>query len=178
LAAEDLAQLERAIYRLEARQCQSEPTTRSLTGFRLTGQPGLLTALHGVVGCNLVVARRADGDKNYRFVDLKIRRVDFDYDIAELVGPADLERAPQLPVAGYRPMAGAQLYLAGFPIGVQDLLLSHAEIRIGPGTRTWQAMSPAAAEVMTNRESPKVTSPMLDIEAHIVPHTPVHRYLI
>ena len=70
-------------YRIKAAGCIHEPTQRQLTGFRMKGKRGIVTALHGVVDCDSISAVTDDTSAPY-FNDLRIREVDIERDSALL----------------------------------------------------------------------------------------------
>ena len=71
------------IFRIQSEACRQQPSSKSLTGFRLQGAPGIVTALHGVVGCGRLTARSAQET----FTGLTIAKVDIDRDLVLLWSP-------------------------------------------------------------------------------------------
>jgi hypothetical protein len=76
----DNVEIKRQIYKIRAYEC-TEGGERALTGFMVRGEPGIITALHGVVGCKKINALNLIGKP---FRDLKIVKADFDLDAALL----------------------------------------------------------------------------------------------
>ena len=81
------------VYRLKVAQCSQEPWARVLTGFRVQGKDGIITALHGVIGCESITARSDDKNNDNIFRNLTIQQVDIERDVA-LLWSADMEHAP------------------------------------------------------------------------------------
>lgn len=99
------------IYLLEAADCVSLPEARSQTGFRLQGVQGIVTALHGVVGCSHITARRPETGEVHNL--LVVALVDVERDVAVLAGPT-------LPIAG-----GLQPHPTGIPDQSEVIVLGH-----------------------------------------------------
>jgi hypothetical protein len=73
------------IYLIKAGGCTQQPSERSQTGFRVKDQTltGIVTALHGVVGCKTITAA-SDDDASKPFLELTIAKVDIARDVALL----------------------------------------------------------------------------------------------
>src|SRR5262249_12619268 len=74
--------LNRSVYQINASECGPEHTGRLLTGFRanLANKSGLITALHGVVGCANIRADNLTG----HFPNLQVLNVNVQLDVAFL----------------------------------------------------------------------------------------------
>ncbi|MCR9121364.1 MAG: trypsin-like peptidase domain-containing protein [Phyllobacteriaceae bacterium] len=72
-----------AVYKVTASGCEAGET-RALTGFLEKDERGMVTALHGVIGCDSIQARNDQGSV---FRDLEITKADLDTDIALLRSP-------------------------------------------------------------------------------------------
>src|ERR1017187_3636905 len=79
------------LFSIIANNCPYQQGAHSLTGFRLKGQAGIVTALHGVVGCS--VKAQSDGQVILR-QKLDILAVDVAADIA-LLSSSELRRSEE-----------------------------------------------------------------------------------
>ena len=113
------------VFRITAGACESDKilkkdpeAQRLLTGFMVQGRSGIVTALHGVVGCDNISANSEITD-NY-FSKLEIIGVDLDRDMA-LLGSDELDKRKDGLVAvspGYEIRSGARnLAVIGHPYG-------------------------------------------------------------
>lgn len=68
---------------VEADECPSAPTARAQTGFVAAGVNGIVTALHGVVGCRHLTARQMSGSIK-PISGLRIISIDIERDMALL----------------------------------------------------------------------------------------------
>lgn len=97
----------------------SEPKIRSQTGFRVKDKKGIVTALHGVVGCKTINAEPDDSGVD-PLNDLIITEVDIDRDMA-LLWSTELD---VLPVVGYGTVVDPKsddykgLHVIGYPVGL------------------------------------------------------------
>ena len=146
-----------AIFLVEASDCVSMPLLRVQTGFLLESAPGLVTALHGVVGCATVSARQPDRN-NVTYRNLRPASVDIEHDVAILAGSG-------LPAAGglsrhptSLPGPGA-VKVIGHPAGIAGLW----EMELSLASRTFMPLS----MVVTQDLSPAIRkrgSPGIDVE--------------
>lgn len=112
------------VFRITAGACESDrnpsvqEAQRLLTGFMVRGQSGIVTALHGVVGCHNISAN-SELEGNF-FTNLEITEVDLDRDMA-LLGNDELDKRKDGLVAvspGYEIRSGARnLTVIGHPYG-------------------------------------------------------------
>lgn len=73
------------IYRITSEECVGGKTTTLQTGFSLSPEAEIVTALHGVSGCSKITARRFDGQKIVSVLeDLFVERADIQRDLAIL----------------------------------------------------------------------------------------------
>jgi hypothetical protein len=143
------------IYYVEASRCASLPEPRTLTGFQVEKLDGIVTALHGVVGCQHITARHPETNRWYS--GLTIRRVDVDRDVALLEVPG-LPRGGGLKPSASGEPAGAAVVVLGHPAAVQavwDMPLTLSERVL----RTLESFLPPAL----NTAARKRRSPSLDI---------------
>lgn len=89
LVASPLNAQDEHVLLVEAARCESIPESRAQTGFLLADLNGIITALHGVVGCDHITAQHSDGTLG-PFTNLRIIRVDVERDIA-LLGKEELD---------------------------------------------------------------------------------------
>jgi hypothetical protein len=106
------------VYLIRVSKCGDSDSVRTLTGFRVRGKSGIVTALHGVAGCKNLAAISEKGTALKE--DLVVDSADINRDTAlllsnELKGlPAEgLEPAATIPQAGLR--------VEGHPLGIKDL---------------------------------------------------------
>ena len=70
------------VYLVKASDCAHEPKERALTGFRVHGIPGIITALHGVADSSNITVTSVDG--KFRGGSVTISKVDIKNDLALL----------------------------------------------------------------------------------------------
>ena len=80
LSLPTFADVSQAIYKVRASDCVAGDT-RALTGFLSRSERGIVTALHGVVGCTTI---RVLNDEGQVFRNLQVSRADLESDIALL----------------------------------------------------------------------------------------------
>lgn len=105
------------VFEIIAYNCATHPADRRQTGFVVQGIQGLVTALHGVVGCKVINAR---GPVALQHLDLVA--VDIPRDIAVLdshaleaaIGSGEIRPQQRGPTPGER----ADVVVAGFPIAL------------------------------------------------------------
>ena len=164
MAGPTAAQMAADIYRVRAGDCPSGGTVQ--TGFVADGFDGILTALHGVVGCGTISAR-SSGDA---FTDLRIVRVDIARDIA-LLAPRDTNRSVfpfgYSPVADPLPSMFARVW--GFP---QGIALHEVSVST-PGlhhVRPLRELVPGTElAAMTDRASPALETEILSVNGPLQP---------
>lgn len=159
----------KSVLRLSPQNCVSG-TNSVLSGFlfRSAGQLGILTALHGVAGCEPIRARGFDG---LYLDDLKISAIDLDRDVAWLESKA-LGAMPSLP--NPFPIASGvtdNLTVVGYPQGVSAPL----EHPVNPQTRRLAPLGelvPQGSAVrsgLEQRKSPRLDSIVLSLTGALQP---------
>ncbi len=78
------------VFQIQAKNCKYTQNSRWLTGFRIKGTPGIVTALHGVADCDQINAISV-APNTVPFIDLKIVKVDIDRDVALLAPSGNLD---------------------------------------------------------------------------------------
>lgn len=159
----------RSVLRLSPQNCVSGQNS-VLSGFlfRSAGQLGVLTALHGVAGCEPIRARGFDG---LYLDDLTIRAVDLDRDVAWLESK-ELGALPSVP--NPFPIASGvpdKLTVVGYPQGVSAPL----EHPVNPQTRRLAPLGelvPQGSAVrsgLEQRRSPKLDFVVLSLTGALQP---------
>lgn len=106
------------IFRIEAANCISDPQSRVQTGFRAQGLPGIVTTLHGVIGCNDINARSYENKLIVN--DLQITQVDVEHDVA-LLTSLQLSDTNGLDVTDEIPDRGSKARVVGHPQALPEL---------------------------------------------------------
>lgn len=108
------------VYRLKISNCRFEPEPRRQTGFRIMGEAGIVTALHGVVDCTNISATSDDGQEVYN--DLDVQAVDFANDTA-LLGLPDPTLFQEGGLVGspksQSEVISSTLRIVGYPLGLE-----------------------------------------------------------
>lgn len=157
------------VYRLKISGCDSEPTRRRQTGFRVQGTEGIVTALHGVVDCKTVNAISDDGDI---FNGLEITQVDIERDVA-LLSSAELRMLPNeglVPTETISTTVGLNtLRIAGYPLAAEKQKVD--EIQSVRAIHSLDDTIPNAEEPdeLRDRQSPTLSIMVLDLQAHLLP---------
>ena len=155
------------IFKIKVSGCETGSTDRRLTGFLLKGVSGIITALHGVVGCQIITATQSGGKGNI-FRELEISQADIRNDIAVLThsGLAALNSFAFPPASNEN--RSQNLKVVGFPKNINKVLSTSVKVR--PEKRiSWNDMNSAAINKIKIRKSPGLDVDMLNIEGHIVP---------
>lgn len=104
------------VYLVKVSDCAHEPKERALTGFRVRGIAGIITALHGVADSSNITVTSVDG--NFRGGSVTISKVDITHDLALLTSPElvrmqveGLEPAPNTAIT-----ANTKVYVVGYPL--------------------------------------------------------------
>jgi len=117
LHAESNGAYDQYVYLVKASDCLHAPRDRALTGFRLRGLTGIVTALHGVADSGNITVTSVDG--KVRSASVRISKVDLKNDVALLTSP-EFDRAPAdgLDVAANpNVLPNAKAYVVGYPLG-------------------------------------------------------------
>ncbi|MCI5141569.1 MAG: serine protease [Candidatus Electrothrix sp. ATG1] len=149
-------------------QCSSSNQKTETTGFLLRGKKGVITALHGVVGCKNIIA--VGGETTY--FDLKLIRADIAHDIA-ILSSTELQRIQQfnsssLPTAAPQPSYEG-LYLIGYPLGLPHPISGNINIRIPPLTELWKLLPVSNVRILKERNSPDISINVLNLEGTALP---------
>lgn len=151
--------------------CQSQ---RSLTGFRVEGRPGIVTALHGVVGCTVISATLSHGSGSEEHYGLLVTEVNIPLDIAVLTSTSLLsEPFDGLPVLSSNEAVEAldhhsRMSLIGYPIESSQVELFHISLTRPPLATIRDRIDTGIPALMVRR-SPDVDAPLLSLEGSIFP---------
>ncbi|MCP4545439.1 MAG: trypsin-like peptidase domain-containing protein [bacterium] len=155
------------VFQIVADKC-SHGSRRVQTGFLADGYSGLITSLHGVFGCDSILARRTTGEKV--FDGLIIEDVDIENDAA-LLRSIDLAAIALVGLpTGSVPPPGAKLRVIGHP---QALLVQHRiDLTLESATKYLEDMLPPSQEtlqLLLSRASPAVGILVLSLTGDIQP---------
>ncbi len=148
------------IFKIKTNHCKQKP--QILTGFRVKGLAGIITALHGVVSCQTIVAR---GINIIGFRNLKITKADVSRDVA-LLYSSELSSS----LVGLEPSKNSSydgLHVMGHPLGIQAQLTSKLQIRQTPRRVLRTLITPDLSKQMEKRNSPNLGIDILSIEGHL-----------
>ena len=156
------------VYRITVDGCTHQPESRRQTGFRVRGEPGIVTALHGLADCPdaTIAAEYTNGV----FRDLRLVAVDIDRDMALLTSiesAADVTIGLDAPQTSTVALDG--LYALGHPYGktyqepTKQITVTYA--------MTLNRIIPEAfiTYALLARRSPALEIRALFAEAHFVP---------
>jgi hypothetical protein len=158
------------VFEIIAYGCAAAPRDRRLTGFVVNGVSGIVTALHGVVGCRVVNAR----GRTRGFSRVEVEGVDVTHDVAVLRS-AEVQNAlnsgsirPQR--RGPVPAALSDVVALGYPIAlarphVRDLKIEQREKRI-------QDLLPQGDPIynmLSRRRSPTPTTGIVSLNGFLQP---------
>jgi hypothetical protein len=103
------------IYLVKASDCLHEPKERALTGFRVRGVPGIITALHGVADSTNITVTSVDG--KFKSGSVTLAKVDVKNDLALLSSPELVRtQAEGLEAAPNPAAANTKVYVVGYPL--------------------------------------------------------------
>jgi S1-C subfamily serine protease len=157
------------IYKLNIAGCRYPPVERTLTGFRVKGQIGIVTALHGVAGCTTINAQPAP-DAPGPFNHLIIGKVDLDRDVA-LLWSKELAALPSDGLeAVVKPQASdyAEAEVIGYPYGLFRQKPTLA-VKIVETTALGNLLPSDLILALSERDSPAIDIDVLSVQAHLVP---------
>ena len=157
------SEVRESVFKIRAAGCVNGQE-HVLTGSVIAGYPGILTSLHGVVGCKIISAEQAGGLR-VAFQGLRLSRADVAHDIAILSGDETLDVIPSLPKVSREFLQGP-LQVWGFPREVANALSTRVSFRKDPYV-SWESMTPEARAQIQRRGSPSISARMLSIEGHI-----------
>jgi hypothetical protein len=169
------------IFRITAQDCTFIPKSRVQTGFQVQGIPGIVTALHGVADCNILQAKRDNG--NIVVDGLTLAQVDVVRDVAVLApstanapgdAPGDTPDAMfnadnGLEIAANVAEDYAALLVIGYPGGRTDQQqASRIEFIQKESLSRFLSGDPPPTAFLT-RSSPQKEIDVLTLEADMVP---------
>lgn len=161
----DEASIKKAIFKIRASDCQLDSNDRALTGFVL--QEGMLTALHGVVGCNNIRAINDDGTV-YR--DLSIIKADLKNDLALLQSSrltTDIDSQNQAKLTTSNNLFG-NISVIGYPLDLDEAIDSQG-LRIRNKTALTNLIPPLEKEAFKDCISPQLDAEVLSIQGTLRP---------
>lgn len=155
------------IFRIKASGCPRAPATRVQTGFRVKGEVGIVTALHGVVECKSVTAQSGND-----VVDgLIIAKVDIERDIALLwsqslaaKGMDGLEPGAIISIQGDYEL----VRVIGYPQGLTRPKTT-VDVKITARTQLIDLLPDKDISALDKRSSPAVDIDVLSVQAPVVP---------
>lgn len=163
------------VFKIEASDCLSgqAQAVRVQTGFHVQGDIGIITALHGVVGCQTISAHSAiPGEDN--IWNLQIAEADVDRDVAKLRSSIDSqENSVNTGFSISTDTSNNQydgLYMIGHPYGVYAQITTQ-QITIG-STSSSQLQDLVPTKIipsLAKRGSPNPKIEVISLEAHLVP---------
>lgn len=154
------------VFQILTGQCTGHSGTS--TGFRAKGISGIITALHGVVGCQKINSFIRGTDISFR--DLHIIKADVERDVA-LLSSSELQNASfaGLVPSPQRPTS-EQVSVIGYPLGIREQLIStDLKIRSRPQRRLDTLLPTDLILVLQERNSPALDKEVLSIEGHLLP---------
>lgn len=130
---------------------RGQPGDRLLTGFgaNVAGVPGIVTALHGVIGCNRISGFNLTQD----FSDLQIRKVNVRLDAAFLTS-ARLSGGTAFGLVKSPDFAGTDLRVVGYPQGLQYQLSHSVGVQVRPLVHLKELLPPSILLELEKRKSP------------------------
>ena len=154
-----------AVYRLSAGDCRAGGAPHILTAFaaRVGNQTGLVTALHGVAGCERVTAENIGG---YTGV-LQLTHLDVRRDVAFLTTDAEIADAIE-----FAPADASQdsLKVIGYPRSVRRQLSHPLEAHENEQVPLWQLTGTGSeARALEERRSPDINAEVLSLRGNLQP---------
>ncbi|MCB0108353.1 MAG: trypsin-like peptidase domain-containing protein, partial [Caldilineaceae bacterium] len=157
------------VFRIKASGCPVAPEDHIQSGFRVQDQVGIVTALHGVLGCDTLVAEAGGGEKIYD--ELIIGQVDIRHDIAILWSDAlAVDRLDGLaPIA--KPASGEQderYQIIGYPLGLATQQVTD-DVQIAERAPLGNLLDDAALVAIADRDSPGIDIDVFALQTPLVP---------
>jgi S1-C subfamily serine protease len=153
-------------YLIRAENCSYRPDNRLQTGFTVRGTKGIVTALHGVAGCQTILAVSAEEI----VLHLKITKMDFDRDVA-LLSSAELD---SLKASGFD-LEGSVAWTSlgtvrvfGYPYGI-DVLETTLSLRNPPVTVLRKIIPINSMMAFERRGSPDPHIKVLSLQGGLLP---------
>lgn len=167
----------RYIYRVTAADCANQPKERVLTGVRIKDYIGIITALHGVLDCNIINAFSENADHGKEaFNNMKVSRLDISHDIALIVpvgNTMDLSeglntRISSNPHISCDSIDSIPIRILGYPKKFEKLMKSEeGELSCAPQLKD-RLPDSIVKEQIEERGSPELGIRILDIRADVV----------
>jgi hypothetical protein len=165
------------IYQIKATKCQAKPSLRLQTGVRIQGYSGIVTALHGIVGCKEIIATSHPptilGELPI-VSDLEISQVDIGHDIA-LLTPKGIE-AQKIwkPTEGLLPLetlllpecprvSPFQVFLWGYPEPYIEIITRPGDVICRTELRKRMPPLHPQRAFLSARNSPHLSTYILDV---------------
>jgi len=151
------------VYRIKAQDCGNSLEARVQTGFKLRGKAGIVTALHGVVGCNDLSAI----SESMLLKDLKIDEVDIARDLAFL-SSNQLYAEDGLNITDQSNLYG-EVRIIGHPqaiSGIHEMALDIPR----PAIRALRELVPAELwSQLQQRKSPQISVQVVSVNGNLQP---------
>jgi hypothetical protein len=140
-----------------------------LTGFVAQGYIGILTALHGVVGCKILAERQRPYEL---YPDLRILRADVERDVALLFSTKVQEDISAQKLRATRvaavPPRGSRIFVVGYPANVSEPFAN--DLTIDDTTKTLQFLPAGVArDALERRNSPSFNHPIVTVGGLLQP---------
>ena len=160
------------IFQINASKCPGKKPERTLTGFKLRGAgggpDGIITALHGVAGCGLIMAVPDQGQPLTQA--LQLSELDVENDLALLTSgelsnkyPGGLEEST-IPIT-----ANVTLRVQGHPLGIQSIT-TEVKTRPEPIVPLRRLLPPGDTfNALQQRLSPATSISVISIQGTILP---------
>lgn len=156
------------IYKIRAAQCPQAPNERVLTGFRVRNLKGIVTALHGVLGCKTITAQ--PGGNGPTFDNLIIGKVDIKRDVALLWSESLNQTQAQGLEILLSPKANDYigLQVIGYPFGLFRQKPT-VDVKVTELTELGNLLPEEAMPAIGKRASPALDIKVFSVQAHLVP---------
>jgi hypothetical protein len=150
------------VYLVTASDCTHEPRTRALTGFRVRGLRGIITALHGVADSQNITVTSIDG--KFKGGSVTVSMVDIPNDLALLTStelaaesPDGLDHAPSTTI-----LANTKVFVVGYPLGtyLEETTLPFV-VGDPPRYELGRKLNVDLREALRKRNSPSLTTTVL-----------------
>lgn len=157
---------EEFVYLVKATDCRVLPDIRIQSGFRLQGLPGIVTALHGVAGCNHITASRPGTNDTH--LGLDDYWVDLDRDVAVLRG-GSLDGGPGLVQSPTAIPAEKEVEVFGHPAAIPNVWRMDLKIETLALVPLENGVSPAIRRALALRQSPQPWINVLRLNGDLQP---------
>ena len=157
------------IYKIAAANCETGPAERVQSGFRVQNQVGIITALHGVLGCKTIIAE--PGGDGQAFHHLIIGKVDIRHDVAVLWSK-ELAGAPLIGLTAITETLTIDIeetyQVIGYPFGLFRQKPT-IDVKILEQTALGNLLPEEAINAIAERDSPAIDAEVLSVQTHLVP---------